>query len=133
MQYLLDTNICIYINKRNPPAVLRHFERVALTDLAISIVTYMELVFGAKKSQQQARSLAVVERLRSNIVVLPLDVEVANHFAEIKAVLERKGTPMGPFDLLIAAHARSLDLTLVTNNTREFSRVPGLRVENWAV
>ena len=98
----------------------------------MSIVTYLELVYGARKSQHVEASLARIERLRLLIPVQPLDIGVADHYGRLRTELERKGVPVGAYDLLIGAHALSLGLTLVTNNVREFARIEGLRMENWA-
>jgi tRNA(fMet)-specific endonuclease VapC len=97
----------------------------------MSIVTCLELVNGAWKSRRKQDNLAKVEELSQLIPVRPLDTAVADHYGRIRSELERKGSSIGAYDLLIAAHALSLDLTLVTNNLREFARIPGLRVENW--
>lgn len=132
MRYLLDTNICIYIAKRKPEPVLSRLEQMRPGDLGMSVVTYLELVYGAWKSRQLEASLAKIEQLQRIIPVQPLDASAARHYGRLRAELEQKGAAIGAYDLLIAAHALSLGLTLVTNNLREFSRVPGLRVENWA-
>src|SRR5436309_1231834 len=132
MRYLLDTNICIYIAKRRPARVQTRFERLRPGDVGMSIVTYLELVYGAWKSQRAEANLAIIEQLRLIIPVQPLEVGVATHYGRLRTDLERKGKPIGGYDLLIAAHALELGLILVTNNIREFARVDGLRVENWA-
>jgi len=132
MRYLLDTNICIYIAKRRPPCVLSRLERLRPGDMGMSIVTYLELVYGAWKSQQAAANLARLEELRGIIPVQPLDVGAARDYARIRTDLEKRGSPIGAYDLLIAAHALSLGLILVTNNVREFARIHGLRLESWA-
>jgi tRNA(fMet)-specific endonuclease VapC len=131
MDYLLDTNICIYIAKRQPSAVASRFEKLRPGDVGMSIVTYLELVYGAWKSAPKQENVATVQELSRLIPVQPLDTAVADHYGRIRSELERAGSPIGAYDLLIAAHALSLDLTLVTNNLREFARIPGLRVENW--
>ena len=130
--YLLDTNICIYIIKKKPPAVLQRFERLKPGDVAMSLVTFGELEFGARKSQQAERALAILQELRESIPVLPMEADVAVHYAQIRHVLASRGTPIGNNDLWIAAHARALGATLVSNNLREFARVDGLQLENWA-
>ena len=99
----------------------------------MSIITYLELVYGAWNSQRTEANLAIIDQLRLIIPVQPLDVAVATHYGRLRTELERKGRPIGGYDLLIAAHALSLGLTLVTNNVREFARVEGLRLANWAV
>jgi tRNA(fMet)-specific endonuclease VapC len=128
---LLDTNICIYIAKRNPPEVRRRFEPLPKDDIAMSAITFGELRYGAEKSQAREKSLAMLERLASAIQVLALPPEAGAHYGQIRAALEKTGCPIGNNDLWIAAHARAADLILVTNNAREFIRVEGLRVENW--
>ena len=132
-RYLLDTDICIYISNRSPESVRKRLDQTAPGEVAISVITYMELVFGAYKSNHSGRAMAAAEELRQVAPVLPLHADAALHYGRIRAQLERRGTPIGPLDRLIAAHALSLGLTLVTNNEREFSRIPGLRVENWTV
>ena len=132
MQYLLDTNICIYIAKRKPEGVSKRLQEMRPGDVGMSVVTYLELVFGAWKSQQVESNLEKIEQLRRVIPVEPLDAGVGKHYGRIRAFLERKGLPIGAYDLLIAAHALTLGLTLVTNNVREFARIDGLALENWA-
>ncbi len=132
MRYLLDTNICIYSAKRKPGRVLSRLHRMRPGDVGMSVVTYLELVYGAWKSQAVEANLAKIEQLRLLIPVQSLNVDVAKHYGRLRAALERKGSPIGAYDLLIAAHALSLGLTLVTNNVREFARVNGLRLDNWA-
>ena len=131
-RYLLDTNICIYIAKRKPARVLWRLEQLRPGDIAMSVVTYLELVYGAWKSQHAEANLARIEQLRTIIPALALDVNVGEHYGRIRRQLEKRGSPVGAYDLLIAAHASSLGLVLVTNNVREFARIQGLRVENWA-
>ena len=133
MRYLLDTNVCIYIAKRKPAAMLARFKRLRPGDVGMSIITYLELVYGAWNSQRTEANLAIIDQLRLIIPVQPLDVAIATHYGRLRTGLERKGRPIGGYDLLIAAHALSLGLTLVTNNVREFARVEGLRLANWAV
>jgi tRNA(fMet)-specific endonuclease VapC len=132
VRYLLDTNICIYIAKERPAPVLARLEQTRPGDLGMSIVTYLELMYGAWKSQHREQSMLGLERLKKLIPVAPLEESAAKEYGRIRTDLERKGTPIGPHDLLIAAHALCLHLTLVTNNVREFSRIGGLKVENWA-
>lgn len=131
MRYLLDTNICIYIAKRKPVRVLAQLERMKPGDVGMSIVTYLELMFGAYKSRAIEANIARLEQLKSLIRAQPLGVDVARDYGRLRAELEAAGKPIGAYDLMIAAHAISLGLILVTNNVREFSRVRGLRVENW--
>lgn len=130
LRYLLDTNICIYVIKHRPPAVRDRFNQHE-RHLAISTVTLAELLYGAEKSAQPAHNLQVVESFAARLEVLPFDARAAAHFGQIRAALQRAGTPIGPYDLMIAGHARSQGLTLVTNNSDEFARVPGLLLDNW--
>lgn len=130
LKYLLDTNIAIYVIKRRPLSVLDTFNRRA-GQLCISTITLAELYHGVEKSEQVNRNLAAVEDFVSRLDVLPYPIEAAAHYGDIRAELERKGQVIGVNDLHIAGHARSEGLILVTNNEKEFTRVPGLRVENW--
>jgi tRNA(fMet)-specific endonuclease VapC len=130
LAYLLDTNIVIYVIKRKPAEVLATFNAHAAR-MAVSVITLAELLHGAEKSSRSAANLAVVEDFVSRLEVLPYTAKAAQHYGQIRAELERAGTPIGVNDLHIAAHARSEGLVLVTNNLTEFERVSGLRVENW--
>lgn len=132
LRYLLDTNICIYIKRERPATVRAHMARRRPGSLGMSVVTWGELQFGANKSQQAGAAHANLAALAQIIAVLPLSEDAAGHYGDIRAVLERQGTPIGNNDLWIAAHARAEGVTLVTNNMREFSRVPGLKLVNWA-
>ncbi|PIT73496.1 type II toxin-antitoxin system VapC family toxin [Limnohabitans sp. G3-2] len=132
-RYLLDTNICIYIAKGQPLAVRHRFEKQPLQTLAMSTITVGELRFGAEKSQFRDRALATLDQLVQMIRPSALPMAAAEHYGNIRAILQRQGLPIGNNDLWLAAHALAEDWTLVTNNTREFERVPGLRVENWAL
>lgn len=130
LQFLLDTNIVIYTIKNRPSQVREQF---VLHDgrMAISSVTLGELVYGAQRSSQPERNLKDIESLLARIDVLPFDDVAAFHFGQIRADLYARGLPIGPYDMMIAGHARSRGLILVTNNASEFARAPGLRVENW--
>ncbi len=130
LRFLLDTNIVIYVIKKRPVSVLTKFNQHA-AHMAISAISLAELMHGAEKSAQMERNLAVVEDFCSRIEVLPYTQEAAQHYGSIRTALEQSGKPIGVNDLHIAAHARSLGLTLVTNNLREFERVPALRLVNW--
>ena len=131
-RYMLDTNICIYIRNRRPIQVLDRFRTTTPGAAVISVVTYGELRLRAEKGAQRERDLAIISALLSSIPVEPMAISAAEEYASIRADLERRGRPIGGNDLWIAAHARAAGLTLVTNNEREFRRVPGLTVENWA-
>ena len=130
IKYLLDTNIVIYVIKRRPPEALETFNQHA-TRMAISSVTLAELIYGAEKSQNVSQNLEAVEEFASHLDVLPYNERAAQHYGEIKAELERRGQIIGLNDIHIAAHARSQGLTLVSNNLKEFNRVPHLATENW--
>lgn len=131
--YLLDTNICIYIAKGQPLAVRHRLEKHALNELAMSTITVGELRFGAEKSQFRERALATLDQLVQMIRPSALPMAAAEHYGQIRATLQRQGLPIGNNDLWLAAHALAEGWVLVTNNTREFERVPGLHVENWVV
>lgn len=130
LRYMLDTNICIFTIKNKPQVVREAFNR-RHGQLAISTVTLMELIYGAEKSAAPERNLAIVEGFAARLDVLDYDIQGAAHTAQLRAELAKAGTPIGPYDRMIAGHARARGLTLVTNNLREFQRVPGLRVEDW--
>lgn len=130
--FLLDTDTCSYIMKRSSVRLLERIRAVSLDDQAVSIVTVAELLFGVRLSIRLAQAKEAFDAFIPHVAVLDWDYPAAEHYAEIRAELKRRGSPIGSNDLMIAAHARSLDATLVTNNVREFRRVPGLRVENWA-
>ena len=132
LRYLLDTNIVIYVIKRRPPQALDIFNQHA-GRMAISAITLAELHHGVEKSSVPAANLAVVEDFCSRLEVLPYAAKAAQHYGAIRSALEKLGQPIGVNDLHIAAHARSEGLTLVTNNLREFERVPALQLENWSV
>ncbi len=132
MRYLLDTDICIYIIKKKPEQVLKKLAKLESTDAVISAVTLSELIYGAEKSQHREKNLDALTGFLVPIDILPWDESAAKSTGEIRAVLEKNGKIIGPYDLQIAGQALSLNLTLVTNNEKEFSRVKGLKIENWA-
>jgi tRNA(fMet)-specific endonuclease VapC len=129
-KYLLDTNIVIYVLKRRPKEVLEIFNRNA-SRMAISSITLSELIFGAEKSLNVDKNLEAIEEFVSHLDVLPYDAKASQHYGQIKAALEKRGEIIGENDIHIAAHAISQGLILVTNNLREFKRVPNLALENW--
>jgi tRNA(fMet)-specific endonuclease VapC len=131
MRYLLDTNICIYVIRRRPPQVLARLQRCAVGDIGLSTVTLAELQYGVAKSAFPERNQEALAAFTLPLEILPFDAPAAAAYGPIRATLERQGTPIGAMDLLIAAHAVSLGVILVTNNPREFRRVLGLQVENW--
>ena len=130
LKYLLDTNIVIYVLKRRPKEVLAMFNANA-SRMAISSITLSELYYGAEKSLNTDKNLEAVEEFVSHLDVLPYDAKASQHYGQIKAALEKKGQIIGENDIHIAAHARSHGLVLVSNNVREFKRVPNLVLENW--
>jgi len=130
IKYMLDTNIVIYIIKRRPIELLQLFNQHT-GQLCISSITLGELMHGVEKSQQADKNLKNVEDFISRLEVLDYDLKAATHYGDIRADLERKGTPIGVNDVHIAGHARSEGLIIVTNNIKEFERVAGLRIENW--
>jgi tRNA(fMet)-specific endonuclease VapC len=131
IRYLLDTDICIYIINQRPAAVIERFRQQATGSLGLSSVSAAELAFGVEKSGSQ-KNLQALQMFLAPLEILPFDEPVIWHYATVRADLEKRGTPIGAMDTMIAAHALALNLTLVTNNAREFERVKGLRVENWA-
>jgi tRNA(fMet)-specific endonuclease VapC len=130
LKYLLDTNIIIYVLKRRPKEVLAIFNANA-SRMAISSITLSELIYGAEKSLNTYKNLEAVEEFVSHLEVLPYDAKASQHYGQIKAALEKKGQIIGENDIHIAAHAISHGLILVSNNVREFKRVPNLALENW--
>jgi tRNA(fMet)-specific endonuclease VapC len=130
-RYLLDTDTCIYIRRNRPPHIVARFDKIDPGDVAISVVTYGELIYGAAKSVDPQRAMTELQRVIGLVSILPLPEGAARLYGEIRATLEARGTIIGSNDLWIAAHALSADLTLVTNNEREFKRVKDLRLENW--
>ncbi|MCU1316933.1 MAG: VapC toxin family domain ribonuclease [Candidatus Acidoferrum typicum] len=133
LRFLLDTNICIYIRRKKSVEVLRRLRTLKAGEVALSVITFGELVYGAEKSAQRAAALKLLRELAQELPVMGLPETAAEAYGTIRTELERKGQMIGNNDLWIAAHAKAAGLTLVTNNEREFRRVRGLRVENWAV
>ena len=131
MKVMLDTDICIYTIRQHPQSVLDRFAQYVAGDLGISVMTLAELDYGVSKSSDLARNRHALDEFISPLQVAPFDRSASWHYGMIRAALEPKGVPIESMDLLIAAHAVSLDIPLVTNNQKEFRRVPGLRVENW--
>jgi len=130
MKYMLDSNICIYIMKRQPPEVIARAKSHAVGELGVSSISVAELAFGVAKNKSQRNELGLQNFLEP-LGIAPFGAEAAWRYGELRALLEGKGTPIGPLDMHIAAHALALDCVLVTNNEREFKRVPGLKIENW--
>ncbi len=132
MRYMLDTNICIYVIKHKPEIVFQRLHAIDPEDVCVSIVTYAELVHGVEKSAAVEKNRLALAMLLANIEILDFDVNAADCYGKIRTDLEKKGTPIGPLDMMIAAHAQSLGYIVVTNNVKEFSRVSNLKIENWA-
>ena len=132
MTYMLDTNICIYIMKKKPEQVLRRFREVMDEGICISSITLAELEYGMKHSSNPVKNEQALLRFLAPLSILPFGAAAASVYGEIRAYLQSLGTPIGPLDMLIAGHARAEGAILVTNNVREFERVPGLEIENWA-
>ena len=132
MKLMLDTNICIYIIKQQPDAVLQRFLEYRIGDIGISSITLSELRFGVAKSLHREKNALALNEFIIPLEILPFDEEAALAYDDLRASLEKAGTPIGSMDMLIAAHAISQGVTLVTNNTREFARISGLRLVDWA-
>jgi tRNA(fMet)-specific endonuclease VapC len=131
MQYLLDTNICIYLIKQKPSKVLARFSTLALSDIGISSITVAELEYGVCKSQQQEKNRSALMQFLIPLEIVEFDQTAATLYGSIRSDLESRGLVIGSMDMLIAAHALSLGVTLVSNNVREFSRIASLSLENW--
>lgn len=131
MRYMLDTNICIYAIKHKPEKVFHKLQEVDPEDVCVSSVTYAELVHGVEKSAAVEKNRLALSMLLANIEIKNFDTDAADCYGKIRADLEKKGTPIGPLDMMIAGHAQSLDLTIVTSNVKEFARVDNLKIENW--
>lgn len=130
MRYMLDTNI--YIIKNKAKKVIIELKRHKPSEICVSAINYAELTHGVEKSMAVEKNRLALALLFSNIEVLNFDIKAAIHYGKIRAYLEKQGTPIGPLDMMIAAHAMSLGYTVVTNNIKEFERVPDLKLENWA-
>jgi tRNA(fMet)-specific endonuclease VapC len=130
-RYLLDTNICIYLIKKHPPEVLARFQQIQLKQLHIPTITLFELYYGIEKNNSQQRNLAALENFIAPLTIVDFTLDAAKKAAKIRNNLQKSGTPIGAYDIQIAAIATSLNMTLLTNNTREFERVKGLKLENW--
>ena len=131
MKFLLDTNMCIYLIKKKPPQVLQRFNDYSVGEIGVSSITVAELQYGVEKSQRPAQNRRALGQFLIPLVIADFDEGAAEAYGKVRAEIEAKGKPIGALDTLIAAHALSLEATLATSNTREFSRVPGLGVANW--
>ena len=133
MTYMLDTNICIFIIKKKPEQVLRRFREEMDEGISISSITLAELEYGVKHSSNPAKNEQALLRFLAPLNILPFGAAAAVEYGEVRAHLQSQGTPIGPLDMLIAGHARAEGLILVTNNVREFKRVPKLEMEDWTL
>jgi tRNA(fMet)-specific endonuclease VapC len=131
-RFMLDTNICIYIQRHKPPSVLARFETLRPGEAVISVITWGEMLYGAAKSRQSELALKLLDEFADLVPVLPMPPDCGKAYGRLRADLEKSGRPIGNNDLWIAAHALASGLTVVTNNTKEFERIPYLKIENWA-
>lgn len=132
MEFMLDTNICIYIIKRKPEEVISRFLRFEISRIGISSITLSELFYGVSKSSKPQQNHMALMQFIAPLEILPFGHEAAQSYGDLRTGLERRGMPIGSLDMLIAAHALAIPCTLVTNNEKEFKRIPGLKIENWA-
>jgi tRNA(fMet)-specific endonuclease VapC len=133
MNYLLDTSICIYIIRKKPPAVLQRLAAVTVGSVGVSTITAAELAYGVQKSQYTEQNQQALEQFLLPLLIIDFDFQAALTYGAVRADLERNGTPIGAIDTIIGAHALSLGVTLVTNNTKEFQRIPNLLLEDWSI
>ena len=131
MIFMLDTNTCIYIIKRKPSEVIKRFKSTKISLIGISSITLSELLYGVSKSSKPEKNQVALAQFIAPLVILPYGDEAAQFYGDLRAFLEKQGTPIGSLDMLIAAHALSISCTLVTNNEKEFIRIPNLKVDNW--
>lgn len=131
MKYMLDSNMCIYIIKKHPESVLKKFTKLEIGEVCISSITLAELMYGVQKSHHQQKNKAALDEFTSPLEIMPFNEEAATHYGHVRAYLENKGTPIGALDMMIAAHVQCLGSILVTNNKKEFYRVPNLKIEDW--
>jgi tRNA(fMet)-specific endonuclease VapC len=129
---MLDTNICIYIIKERPEQVIERLRHIRISDVGVSTITLSELEYGAAKSSRPEQNKVAILEFLAPLEILPYDDMAAREYGKTRAYLEKQGTPIGSMDMLIAAHALSLNCILVTNNESEFRRIPALKIENWA-
>ena len=131
MKYMLDTNICIYIIKRKPQTATERFLQTEISQIGISTITLSELLFGVSKSSKPDQNKIALAQFVAPLEIMAYDDLAAQYYGDLRAYLERQGKPIGSLDMLIAAHALSINTTLVTNNEKEFVRIPDLKIENW--
>jgi len=133
MRYMFDTNICIYLIKQKPEKVLRHFKAHSVGEIGISSITLAELMYGVERSQQVQKNRQALEEFTLPLEIAAFDEAAAEVYGSVRAGLEKAGTPVGSMDMLIAAHALSLGVTLVTNNLKEFKKIKNLKVVDWSI
>lgn len=131
MKFMLDTNTCIYIIKRKPPDVIERFNQTEISQIGISSITLSELSYGVSKSSKPKQNQIALMQFVAPLEILPYSDEAAQYYGDLRAHLEKQGAPIGSLDMLIAAHALSIACTLVTNNEKEFIRIPNLKIDNW--
>ncbi len=131
MKYMLDTNICIYIIKKHPEKVLEKFKSIKAGEICMSSIPLSELMFGVQKSEHKQKNTIALQGFTSPLEIIAYDEKAAHHYGNMRAYLEKQGTPIGPMDLMIAAHAQSLKSILITHNTKEFHLIPNLKMEDW--
>jgi len=131
MKFMLDTNTCIYIIKRKPPNVINRFKQTEISKVGISSITLSELSYGVSKSSKPEQNQMALMQFVAPLEILSYGDDACHHYGSLRAQLEIQGTPIGSLDMLIAAHALSIDCILVTNNEKEFNRIPNLKVQNW--
>jgi len=130
-RYMLDTDMCSYIIKEHPESVHQRFQKLAMEQLCISVITYAELVYGVERSSSKRVNRPIIEDFARHLDVVDWDTDAADHYGVIRAELEAAGTPIGAMDMMISAHAKSLKAVLVTNNQKHFTKVKGLKTDNW--
>ena len=131
MKFMLDTNTCVYIIKRKPAKVIERFKQTKISHIGISSITLSELLYGVSKSSKPEQNQVALTQFLAPLEILPYSDEAAQYYGDLRAHLEKHGTPIGSLDMLIAAHALSIDCTLITNNEKEFIRIPDLKIDNW--
>lgn len=131
MKYMLDTNICIYIIKRKPQAIVERFLQTEISQIGISSITLSELMYGVSKSSKPEQNQMALAQFMAPLEISPYDDDAAQYYGDLRVYLEKQGTPIGSLDMLIAAHALSTASTLITNNEKEFIRIPNLKIGNW--
>ncbi len=131
MKFMLNTNTCIYIIKRKPSKVIERFKRAKISNIGISAITLSELLYGVSKSSKPEQNQVALAQFLAPLEILPYGDEAAQYYGDLRDHLEKHGTPIGSLYMLIAAHALSIDCTLITNNEKEFIRIPNLKIDNW--